>query len=115
MRRFIVITRPDQVDGFRLTGTEAIAVNDAQEAQRLIAEWMEQGQDILLALDDAIFSSIEKSFIKRIYDSNHIILVTIPDGPMHGTESTRKKRMYDIIRHATGIKFSFKGEDDTHE
>ena len=112
MSRFIVITRPDLADGFRLAGVETIAVNDVEEAESIIAPWLEKKDDLLIALDDGIFSMMDKSFISRMYASSHILLVTIPDGPMQGGENTRKQRLYEMIRHATGIKFSFKGEEN---
>jgi vacuolar-type H+-ATPase subunit F/Vma7 len=112
MSRFIVITRPDLADGFRLAGVETFGVNQAEEAEKLIAPWLEKKDDHLIAMDDGIFSEMDKGFINRMYTSSHILLVTIPDGPLQGGENTRKQRLYEMIRHATGIKFNFKGEDN---
>jgi len=39
-----------------------------------------------------------------------MLLVTIPDGPVSGAEVSRKQRIYEMIRHATGVKIRFKGE-----
>jgi vacuolar-type H+-ATPase subunit F/Vma7 len=110
--RFIVITRPDLADGFRLAGVETIAVNNAEEVVSIITPWLEKKDDLLIAMDDGIFSLMDKGFIGRIYAASHILLVTIPDGPIQRGENTRKERLFEMIRHATGIKFSFKGEED---
>ncbi len=114
MSRFIVITRPDLADGFRLVGVETFAVNEAVEAESIIAPWLEKEDDLLIALDDGIFSRMDKSLIDRMYASSHITLVTIPDDPLKVGENTRRQRLYEMIRHATGIKFSFKGEENDH-
>jgi vacuolar-type H+-ATPase subunit F/Vma7 len=111
MSHFLVITRPDLVDGFRLAGVDAFAVNSPGETEKLIAPWLEKSEELLIALDDGIFSKMNREFIQRLYACDHVILVTIPDGPMHGGENTRKQRLYEMIRHSTGIKFSFKGEE----
>jgi vacuolar-type H+-ATPase subunit F/Vma7 len=112
MSRFVVITQPDLADGFRLAGVETFAINEVEEAEKLIAPWLEKKDDLLIALDDGIFKKMDKSLIDRMYSSSHILLVTIPDGPLHGGENTRKQRLFEMIRHATGIKFSFKGEEN---
>jgi vacuolar-type H+-ATPase subunit F/Vma7 len=112
MSRFVVITQPELADGFRLAGVETFAINEAEEAEKLIAPWLENKDDLLIALDDGIFKKIDKSLIVQMYASSHILLVTIPDGPLRGGENNRKQRLFEMIRHATGIKFSFKGEEN---
>jgi vacuolar-type H+-ATPase subunit F/Vma7 len=112
LSRFIVITRPNLADGFRLVGVETFAVDQPEEAEKLITPWLEKKDDLLIALDDGIFKKMDKTLIDHMYASSHILLVTIPDGPLRGGENTRKQRLYEMIRHATGIKFSFKGEEN---
>ena len=81
MSRFIVITRPDLADGFRLAGVETFAINEVKEAEKLIAPWLEKHDDLLIAMDDGIFKKMDKCLIDRMYASSQILLVTIPDGP----------------------------------
>jgi hypothetical protein len=39
-----------------------------------------------------------------------MLLVTIPDGPVSLAERQRQQRIFDTIRHATGVPIRFKGE-----
>lgn len=110
MSKFIVITKSDQVSGFRLAGIHAIGTEDILTVYRLITTWLEKKEKILLALDDDLFSKLDQAFINRIYSSDDLLLVTIPSGSISGADEIRKRRIYDMIRHATGVKIKFKGE-----
>ena len=110
MKKLVVVTKTDQVSGFHLAGVNAIGVNDIDAAQRLIVSWLSNREEILLALDDSLFSKLGEDLKTQIYKSDEMLLVTIPDGPVSGAEASRKQRIYEMIRHATGVRIRFKGE-----
>ena len=116
MKKLVVVTKLGQVNGYKLAGINAIGVSDIDTAQRLIVSWLNDGEEILLAMDESMFSKLGEDLISRIYSSNDMLLVTIPDGPVSGAEVSRKQRIYEMIRHATGVKIRFKGEvNDTKQ
>ncbi len=112
MKKLVVVTKLGQVNGYRLAGIDAIGVRDIDAARRLIVSWLIDKEEILLALDDSLFSKLGEDLIGKIYTSNNMLLVTIPDGPVSGAEVSRKQRIYEMIRHATGVQIRFKGESN---
>jgi len=110
MRRLMVVTKFDQVQGFRLAGISAIGVDHIQDVNELISTWLKNKDEILLALDDSLYVQLDERLISQIHASDDMLIVTIPDGPVTGAEASRKGRIYDMIRHATGAQFRFKGE-----
>lgn len=112
MRRLVVMVRPDQVNGYRLAGLEAFGVDDPDTVASVIASWLDNKEEILLALGDSLFLFLGKGLVKRIYSSNDMLLVTIPDGPVSLGEEPGQQRIFDAIRHATGVQIRFKGEID---
>jgi len=110
MRRLVVLTKSDQVNGFRLAGINAIAADHIQDVKQMISSWLERKEEILLAIDDSFFGGLDQELIDRIYKSDEMLIVTIPDGPVSGAVETRKKRIFEMIRHATGAQIRFKGE-----
>lgn len=112
MNKMVVLTKSDQVDGFRLAGVDAIGVDDSEAVENMITSWLNKKEEIMLALDDGLFSLLSSDLIKRIYASNEMLLVTIPDKPVSGGEKNRKQQIYEMIRHATGVQIRFKGESN---
>lgn len=112
MNRMVIITQKDQAHGFKLAGVDAIGVDDVETVHQIIMSWLNKSEQILLAIDDGLFSQLDKALVKRIYASNNMHLVTIPDGPVSGAGTSHKQSIYDMIRHATGVQIRFKGEMD---
>lgn len=109
MKKLVVITRPDQVNGFRLAGIEAIGADEPDGISTLITSWLDKKEEILMAMDDGLFSLLDKRLINRIYTSDSLGLVTIPTQPIPGKRHYQQQ-IYDMIRHATGVQLKFKGE-----
>ena len=112
MKKLVVVTTTDQVKGFRLAGINAIGVDDVETVHQLISSWIKNKEELLLAVDDSLFSKLNKEMIDQIYNSENMLLVTIPDGPVSGAETARKHRIFEMIRHATGTQIKFKGESN---
>ena len=110
MNQLVVVTKTDQANGFRLAGIRAVGVDNSESAAKLINSWLVNKEEILLALDDHLFSNLDQNLINRIYHSDELLLVTIPDGPASAAEEQRKKQIFEMIRHATGTQINFKGE-----
>jgi len=115
MKKLVVVTKLGQVNGYRMAGINAIGVNEIDTVQQLIQSWLANKDEILLAMDDSLFSKLSEDLAGKIYESDDLLLVTIPDGPVSGAEISRKQRIYEMIRHATGTKIKFKGEVNVKE
>ena len=87
-------------------------MDDFETAEQLVTSWLNNREQILLAIDDGLFSNFDPHLAKKIYASNDLHLVTIPDGPVADAGALHKQRIYDMIRHATGVQIRFKGEMD---
>jgi vacuolar-type H+-ATPase subunit F/Vma7 len=112
MNKMIVLTKSDQVDGFRLAGVDAIGVDDIETLKDMIKTWLNKKEEILLALDDDLFAELSDDLKKQIYASDEMLLVTIPDKILPESDRTRKQHIYEMIRHATGVQIRFKGENN---
>lgn len=110
MARLLVITRPELVAGFRLSGVEAFGVEDVESAQELVQTWWQSGEVGLLAIDDGILENMEPSFIKRLEANERMPFLAIPGGKALGPEISRKYRIAEMVRRTIGVHITFKGE-----
>jgi len=110
MNKLVVVTRMDQLNGFRLAGVDAIGVDDPDALTRLITSWLNNKDRLLLALDDSLFTLLSPELVKRLYASEDLHLVTLPNLSRTSSGQRRAYNVYDMIRHATGQEIRFKGE-----
>jgi vacuolar-type H+-ATPase subunit F/Vma7 len=112
MGRLLVLTRPDQVTGFRLAGVDAYAAEDVEAAQELVDSWLAAGEEGLLAIDDGIWERMEPALVKRLAAAEKLPFLVIPGGESLGPEASRKYRIAEMIRRAIGFHITFKGEEE---
>ena len=115
MGHLFVLTRPNQVTGFRLAGVDAYAAEDVETAQELIESWMTADESGLLAIDDGLLEYMEPSFVKRLASAEKLPYLVIPGGEPLGPEASRKYRIAEMIRKAIGVHITFKGEQEEVE
>ncbi len=112
MNKMIILTRTEYVDGFKLAGVDVIGVDDVETVEHLVLSWLKKKEEILLAINDDLFSKLTPNLIKQIYASNEMLLVTIPDKSASEGGKVHNKQIYEMIRHATGVQIHFKGESN---
>ncbi len=110
MSRLLVVARPSLVPGFHLAGVEAFPAEDAEEAQHLIAEWLETGQAGLIAIDDELLAGFEPAFRRRLEAADPLPYLAITSGEPRGRAGTRRRRVAEMIRRAIGFRITFQGE-----
>jgi vacuolar-type H+-ATPase subunit F/Vma7 len=112
MNKLIVITTMSMANGYRLAGIEARGVEEAEEAAALLKGFIERNEPVLLAIDDDLFSRLDRKLLKALYDCNHLALVTIPGKSEKMSTRVNQDHLFNMIRHATGVQIHFKGEGD---
>jgi vacuolar-type H+-ATPase subunit F/Vma7 len=110
MSRLLVVSRPSLVTGFHLAGVEAFAAEDAEEAQQLIAEWLDRGETGLLAVDDGLFAGFAPAFRRRLEAAERLPYLTFPGGEPLGPMVSRRRHIAELIRKAIGVHITFRGE-----
>ena len=110
MSRLLVVARPSLVSGFHLAGVEAFPAEDVEEAQRLIAEWLEAGQVGLVAIDDELLAGFEPAFRRRLDAADQFPHLAIPSGEPRELTGARRRHVAELIRRAIGFRITFKGE-----
>lgn len=110
MSRLLVVARPSLVPGFHLAGVEAFAVEEAEQAQALIAEWLEAGEAGLLAIDDGLLAGFDATFRRRLEAAERLPYLAIPSGEPSGPAGGRRRRIAELIRRAVGFHITFQGE-----
>jgi len=111
MSRLIVVTRPSLVPGFHLAGVEAFPAEDAEEARRLISQWLDKHEAGLLAVDDGLLEGFDPAFRRRLEAADQLPYFAIPGGGPLGPAGSRRRQIAELIRKAIGFHITFRGEE----
>jgi vacuolar-type H+-ATPase subunit F/Vma7 len=68
MNKLVVITSVSMANGYRLAGNEAYGVANVKEATELVRKFIDNCEPVLLAIDDELFSQMDRKLIKEVYD-----------------------------------------------
>ena len=112
MSHLFIVTHPALVTGFHLAGVDAFAAEDAGRAQALIGDWLEAGQEGLVAINETLLTNMEPAFLKRLQASRNLLYLTIPDGPPLIPGISQRQRIAEMIRRAIGFHITFRAEED---
>lgn len=115
MSRLIILTRPSLVPGFQLAGVDVYGAEDIESAEEMIEQWLNAGEEGLLAVDDGLLEGINKDLIKRLETTGKLLYIPIPGGRPLGMEASRRRRIAEMIRRAIGFHITFKGEEAERE
>ena len=111
MSRLIILTRPELVTGFRLAGVEAYTTENVESAQELVLNWINQGEEGLLAIDEGFLERMDSTFLKQLDNAERLPYIAFPGGEPLGPETSRKYQIAEMIRRAIGFHITFKAEE----
>ena len=112
MSHLFIVTHPELVTGFHLAGVDAFSAEDGVRAQTLIGNWLETGQEGLVAINETLLADMEPAFLKRLQASRNLLYLVIPDGPPLRPGISQRQRIAEMIRRAIGFHITFRAEKD---
>jgi len=112
MSQLFVVIRPDLVPGFQLAGVDAHGAEDVETAQELIENWLDTGEEGLIAIDDGLLEHMDTGFMNRLSGSEHLMYIAIPGGRSLEPDASQRSRINALIRKAIGFHITIKGEDE---
>lgn len=107
-----MIVRPQLVAGFHLAGVEAYAAEDVEAAAALLTEWLAQGDECLVAIDEILAAVLDPALVTRLNHSDRLHFLTIPGGGVSDYAATRSARIARMIRRSIGVRFTFGSDKD---
>lgn len=115
MSRLRAIVRPQLVAGFNLAGVEAFGAEDAEAAAALLNEWLDQGDECLVAVDDVLAQALDPALLTRIASVDRLLYLAIPGGGVSDYAATRSARIARMIRRSIGVRFTFGNDKERSE
>lgn len=114
MARLIMVAPPELAVGFRLAGTDVVAVDDPVETAVALERLGADAEVGVIGVYAPFFDALEPADRLRYEDSVAPVVVAVPLGDVGSGSTDHRARMAALLQRAIGYRISF-GEDEEHE
>lgn len=104
MKTCRVIADADSAVGFRLAGVDAAVASGPQEAERLLREWIAEGNCSLIVVVQRFLDAFSETTRRRIERLSLPIVIPLPLSPAWQREEPSQEYVLALIRRAIGFQ-----------
>lgn len=112
MARLTMVAPPELAVGFRLAGTDVVAVDDAVETAVALERLRHDPEVGVIGVFAPFFEALEPALRLACEDSVAPVVVAVPLGEAGSGSTDYRARMASLLQRAIGYRISFGEEDD---
>jgi len=112
MARLIMVAPPELAVGFRLAGTDVVAVDDVVETATALDRLREDPEVGVIGVFAPFFDALEPAVRLTYEDSVAPVIVAVPLGDVGGGSTDHRARMASLLQRAIGYRISFGEEEE---
>jgi len=106
-KKILVIMEKEVKPGFQLAGVEVWSAGEAQEAQNLMEQAMDDGKYGIIILEESFLDNFDPKVRNEILDS--VVPLVVPINIKEAKKMGARKYLEDMIRRAIGFQIRVKG------
>lgn len=108
MYKLIVLTDPDNADGFRLAGCDVVEAESNEDARRKLAELVDDDRSGIIAINERMMSAIDERLQRKIDTIYRPIVIPIPIRRTLDIEQDHQAYLSRLIRKAVGFDITLR-------
>ena len=110
--RLTMVARPELAIGFRLAGTDVVAVTTPEETEAVLERLASDPEVGVIGVSADLLEGIDPVTRERLEDMVAPVVVAVPSGATGLGESEHRARLASLLQRAIGFRISF-GEEDS--
>ncbi len=108
MYKLIVLTDPDNADGFRLAGVDVEVASNQDEARRRLNALVDDDNSGIIAVNESMMAVIDDRLQKKIDSIYRPIVISLPLREMLHGEEDHRAYLSRLIRRAIGFDITLR-------
>lgn len=108
MYKLIVITDPDNADGFRLGGVDVRVAEAPEEARRILVDLVDSDESGIIALNASFSAAIDERLQKKIDSIYRPIVISLPITEKLEVGQDHRAYLSRLIRRAIGFDITLR-------
>ena len=108
MYKLVVLTDPDNADGFRLAGVDVQVVETKDEARRRLNDLIDDESSGIIAVNEQIMGAIDERTQKKIDSIYRPIVISLPIREQLHMGEDHRAYLSRLIRRAIGFDITLR-------
>jgi vacuolar-type H+-ATPase subunit F/Vma7 len=108
-----MVAPPEIAVGFRLAGTDVVAVDDAAETLAALERLRLDPEIAVIGVFAPFFDALESGVRETYEDSVSPVVIAVPLGAAGSGARDHRARMASLLQRAIGYRISFGEEEET--
>ena len=108
MYKLLVLTDPDNADGFRLAGVDVVEADDPESARKQLADLVDDDRSGIIAVNEAFMAAIDERLRKKIDSIYRPIVIPLPIRAKLDLEQDHQAYLSRLIRRAVGFDITLR-------
>lgn len=108
MYRLVVLTDPDNADGFRLAGCDVVVALSVEEARKKLNVLLDDDASGIVAVNESMMAAIDARTQKKIDSSYRPIVVSLPVREKLEVGEDHRTYLSRLIRRAIGFDITLR-------
>ena len=108
MYRLIVLTDPDNADGFRLAGVDVVEAADPEMARKRLAELVDDDDSGIIGINESYMAAIDERLRNKIDSIYRPIVIPLPIRETLHVDEDHRAYLSRLIRRAVGFDITLR-------
>lgn len=108
MYKLVVLTDPENADGFRLAGVDVEVADSTEDARRKLNSLLDDDESGIIAMNERMAGAIDERTQRKIDSTYRPIVVSLPIRETLETDEDHRAYLSRLIRRAIGFDITLR-------
>ncbi len=108
MYKLIILTDPDNADGFRLAGVDVVEAESPEEARKKLSQLVNDDTSGIIGINEAMMDAIDERLQQKIDSIYRPIVIPLPIRETLHIEEDHRAYLSRLIRRAVGFDITLR-------
>ncbi len=108
MYKLIVLTDPENADGFRLAGVDVVEAESPEDARKKLGELVDDDDSGIIAINEGMMADIDERLRNKIDSIYRPIVIPLPIRETLHVEEDHRAYLSRLIRRAVGFDITLR-------
>jgi len=106
--KLIILTDPDNADGFRLAGVDVVEADSSEDARKKLARLVDDDASGIIGINESFMAAVDERLRNKIDSIYRPIVIPLPIRETLHVEEDHRAYLSRLIRRAVGFDITLR-------